>query len=38
MIALVLRWTGRRVGLAHLRANWSGSDDGFAVLVLLLGL
>ena len=36
--AIVLRWTGRRVGVDDLRANWSGSEEGFAVLRKLLGL
>ena len=36
--AIVLRWTGRRVGVASLRRHWSGSDEGFAVLLRMLGL
>ena len=36
--AIVLRWAGRRVGLEDLRAHWSGSEEGFAVLRRLLGL
>ncbi len=36
--ALVLRWTGRRIGLDGLRAHWSGSDEGFDVLRRVLGL
>ncbi len=35
--ALVLRWVGRRVGVAHLRRHWSGSEAGFEVLCRLLG-
>ncbi|MEA2537690.1 MAG: hypothetical protein QOF11_1924 [Chloroflexota bacterium] len=36
--ALVLRWAGRRVGLEGLRAHWSGSQEGFALLLRLLGV
>jgi uncharacterized membrane protein YkvA (DUF1232 family) len=36
--ALVLRWTGRRIGIEGLRAHWSGSDAGFEVLLRMLGL
>jgi uncharacterized membrane protein YkvA (DUF1232 family) len=35
--ALVLRWAGRRIGTVGLRAHWSGSPDGFALLLRLLG-
>lgn len=35
--ALVLRWAGRRVGTARLGAHWSGSPEGFAMLLRLLG-
>ena len=36
--ALVLRWSGRRIGVDRLRAHWSGSDEGFDVLRRMLGL
>ncbi|HET7677394.1 MAG TPA: DUF1232 domain-containing protein [Candidatus Limnocylindrales bacterium] len=36
--AIVLRWVGRRLGPERLRARWSGSDEGFALLLRLLGL
>lgn len=36
--AIVLRWVGRRIGADALRAQWSGSDDGFALLGRLLWL
>ena len=36
--AIVLRWTGRRAGVEGLRAHWSGSEEGFAVLLRMLGL
>ena len=35
--AVVLRWAGRRVGIVGLQAHWSGSPEGFAVLLRLLG-
>lgn len=35
--AIVLRWVGRRVGIDALRAHWPGSDDGFGLVVRLLG-
>jgi uncharacterized membrane protein YkvA (DUF1232 family) len=35
---VVLRWTGRRVGLDRLRATWTGDSAGFEVLRRLLGL
>lgn len=34
--ALVLRWTGRRLGRQRLRAAWSGSEEGFALFARLL--
>lgn len=36
--ALVLRWSGRRVGFDGLRAHWAGSDAGFELLLRLLGI
>jgi uncharacterized membrane protein YkvA (DUF1232 family) len=36
--AVVLRWAGRRVGLDGLRAHWTGSDAGFELLRMLLGV
>jgi uncharacterized membrane protein YkvA (DUF1232 family) len=36
--AIVLRWVGRLVGEQGLRAHWPGSDDGFGLLLRLLGL
>ena len=38
VVVLVLRWTGRRIGLDGLRTHWSGSDEGFDVLRRVLGL
>jgi uncharacterized membrane protein YkvA (DUF1232 family) len=38
VVALVLRWTGRRVGIEGLRRHWFGTDDGFGVLLRMLGL
>lgn len=36
--ALVLRWTGRRIGVDGLRVHWSGSEAGFEALLRVLGL
>ena len=36
--AIVLRWAGRRVGVECLRAKWTGTTTGFALLCRLLGL
>jgi uncharacterized membrane protein YkvA (DUF1232 family) len=36
--AIVLRWAGRRVGVADLRARWTGDPAGFEVLRRLLGI
>lgn len=35
--AIVLRWVGRRVGHEALRAHWPGSEDGFGLVLRLLG-
>ncbi len=35
--AIVLRWVGRRVGEEALRAHWRGSDEGFGLVLRLLG-
>ena len=35
--AIVLRWVGRRVGRDALRAHWPGSDEGFGLVLRLLG-
>ena len=35
--AIVLRWVGRRVGVDALRAHWPGSDQGFELVLRLLG-
>ena len=35
--AIVLRWVGRRLGEDALRANWSGTSDGFDLVLRLLG-
>lgn len=35
--AIVLRWVGRRVGGDALRAHWPGSDEGFGLVLRLLG-
>jgi uncharacterized membrane protein YkvA (DUF1232 family) len=37
MAAIVLRWVGRRVGDDGLRAHWSGSPEGFELVMRLLG-
>jgi uncharacterized membrane protein YkvA (DUF1232 family) len=36
--AVVLRWAGRRLGQQTLRRHWTGSSEGFAILMRLLGL
>jgi uncharacterized membrane protein YkvA (DUF1232 family) len=38
IVAVVLRWTARRIGAAGLRSHWSGSDAGFALLCRLSGV
>jgi uncharacterized membrane protein YkvA (DUF1232 family) len=38
IVTLVLRSTVRRAGLEAVRANWPGTDDGFAALCRLTGL
>lgn len=35
--AIVLRWVGRRVGVDALRAHWPGSDEGFGLVLRVLG-
>jgi uncharacterized membrane protein YkvA (DUF1232 family) len=35
--AVVLRWAGRRLGPQTLRRHWTGSPEGFAMLMRLLG-
>jgi uncharacterized membrane protein YkvA (DUF1232 family) len=35
--AIVLRWVGRRVGIEALRAHWPGSEQGFGLVLRLLG-
>lgn len=35
--AIVLRWVGRRVGVDALHAHWPGSDEGFELVLRLLG-
>jgi uncharacterized membrane protein YkvA (DUF1232 family) len=35
--AIVLRWVGRRVGEDALRGHWPGSDEGFGLVLRLLG-
>jgi uncharacterized membrane protein YkvA (DUF1232 family) len=38
IVAIVaLRYTRRRVGIEDLRARWSGSADGFALLLRIVG-
>ena len=38
VVAIVaMRYVRRRVGTADLRRRWSGSDDGFAMLVTVIG-
>jgi uncharacterized membrane protein YkvA (DUF1232 family) len=38
IVALALRWVVRRAGVAAVRRNWPGTDDGFAVLCRITGL
>ena len=38
VVVLTLRAVARRVGTDALRANWPGTDDGFAALCRLTGL
>jgi uncharacterized membrane protein YkvA (DUF1232 family) len=38
ILALVLRWAGRRVGAESLQMHWTGSTEGFAILRRLLGM
>ncbi len=35
--AIVLRWVGRRVGEDALRTHWPGSNEGFGLVLRLLG-
>jgi uncharacterized membrane protein YkvA (DUF1232 family) len=35
--AIILRWVGRRVGPDGLRRHWTGSDEGFALVLRLIG-
>ena len=38
IVAIVaMRYTRRRLGLTALRSRWNGSDDGFALLVRVIG-
>jgi hypothetical protein len=34
---VALRYTRRRLGVEHLRARWSGSTDGFDLLLKVIG-
>ncbi len=38
IVTAVLRSVVRRAGIGAVRANWPGSDDGFAALIRLSGL
>jgi uncharacterized membrane protein YkvA (DUF1232 family) len=38
IVAVVLRWVVRHAGVAAVRRNWPGTDDGFAVLCRIAGL
>jgi uncharacterized membrane protein YkvA (DUF1232 family) len=38
IVAAVLRWVVRRLGVQAVRRQWPGTDDGFAVLCRLAGL
>lgn len=38
IVAAVLRGVVRRAGIDAVRAQWPGTDDGFAALVLIAGL
>jgi uncharacterized membrane protein YkvA (DUF1232 family) len=35
--AVALRYTRRRLGVDELRRRWAGTDDGFALLVRMVG-
>jgi uncharacterized membrane protein YkvA (DUF1232 family) len=35
--AVALRYTRRRLGIGALRRRWAGSDEGFALLVRMVG-
>jgi uncharacterized membrane protein YkvA (DUF1232 family) len=35
--AVALRYTRRRLGIEALRRRWAGSDEGFALLVRMVG-
>ncbi len=35
--AVALRYTSRRLGIEALRRRWAGSDEGFALLVRMVG-
>jgi uncharacterized membrane protein YkvA (DUF1232 family) len=35
--AVVLRWAGRRLGPERLRRHWTGSPEGFGILMRLIG-
>ena len=35
--AVALRYVRRRMGITNLRARWSGTDEGFALLLRVLG-
>lgn len=35
--AVALRYTRRRLGIGGLRRRWAGSDEGFALLVRMVG-
>jgi uncharacterized membrane protein YkvA (DUF1232 family) len=38
VVAVVaMRYVRRRVGIADLRARWTGTDDGFALLLRVIG-
>lgn len=38
IVALVLRWVVRHVGLRAVRRHWPGTDAGFAALCLITGI
>jgi uncharacterized membrane protein YkvA (DUF1232 family) len=38
IVAAVLRWSGRRIGVESLESHWRGDPSGFALLRRLLGL
>jgi uncharacterized membrane protein YkvA (DUF1232 family) len=38
VVVVVMRYVRRRVGVEDLRRRWTGTDDGFALLLWVIGL